>query len=50
MGNPSDPADGQQIIFQVTQGRGSSTINWGNGYEFSEGLPQPTLSVKAGAD
>jgi hypothetical protein len=49
MGNPSNPADGQQIIFQITQGTtGSSTINWGDGYEFSEGLPQPTLSVKAG--
>lgn len=49
MGNPSHPSDGQQIIFQITQGTtGSSGITWGDGYEFSEGLPQPTLSVKPG--
>ncbi len=49
MGNPSNPADGQKITFQVTQGAaGSSTITWGSGYEFSAGLPQPTLSTTAG--
>jgi hypothetical protein len=49
MGNPANPTDGQQIIFQVTQGPvGSSTITWGSGYEFSSGLPQPTLSTAAG--
>jgi len=49
MGNPSNPVDGQQIIFQVTQGSGgSSAITWGSGYEFSAGLPQPTLSTTAG--
>ena len=49
MGNPSNPADGQQIIFQVTQGAGgSSALTWGSGYEFSAGLPQPTLSTTAG--
>ena len=49
MGNPSNPANGQQIIFQVTQGAGGpSTITWDSGYEFSAGLPQPILSTKAG--
>jgi hypothetical protein len=49
MGNPSSPTAGQQIIFQVTQGSaGSSTITWGSAYEFSTGLPQPTLSTAAG--
>jgi hypothetical protein len=49
MGNPTSPADGQQIIFQVTQGSGgSAVITWGSGYEFSAGLPQPTLSTAAG--
>jgi hypothetical protein len=49
MGDPSSPADGQQIIFQVTQGSGgSSTLNWGDAYEFSDDLPQPTLSTAAG--
>jgi hypothetical protein len=49
MGDPANPADGQQIIFQITQGAaGSATITWGSAYEFSEGLPQPTLSSKPG--
>jgi hypothetical protein len=48
MGTPSNPTDGQQIIFQITQGSGgSATITWGTGYEFST-LPQPTLSTAAG--
>ena len=49
MGNPANPTDGQKITFQVTQGAGgSATITWGSSYEFSDGLPQPTLSTKAG--
>jgi len=49
MGNPANPADGQQIIFQVTQGTtGSAAITWGSSYEFSTGLPQPTLSTAPG--
>jgi hypothetical protein len=49
MGNPANPTDGQQIIFQITQGSsGSNAITWGSGYEFSTGLPQPTLSKAAG--
>jgi hypothetical protein len=49
MGSPTNPTDGQQIIFQIMQGGGgSSTITWGSGYEFSDGLPQPTLSSTVG--
>ena len=49
MANPANPTDGQQIIFQVTQGgAGSAAITWGSSYEFSTGLPQPTLSTAAG--
>ena len=49
MGNPTNPTDGQKIIFQVTQGSGGSfTLTWGSNYEFSAGLPQPTLSTTAG--
>jgi hypothetical protein len=49
MANPANPTDGQQIIFQITQGTGgSAAITWGSGYEFSTGLPQPTLSTTAG--
>jgi hypothetical protein len=46
---PSHPTDGQQVIFQVTQGSGgSAAISWGTGYEFSGSLPEPTLSSTAG--
>ena len=49
MGTPSNPVDGEQIIFQITQGTGAPfTITWGSGYEFSTALPQPTLSTGAG--
>jgi hypothetical protein len=49
MGNPANPTNGQQIIFQVTQGSGgSAAITWDTEYEFSTGLPQPTLSTTAG--
>lgn len=46
---PSNAVNGQQIIFQVTQGSGGPfTITWGAGYEFSASLPQPALSTTAG--
>lgn len=49
MGTPSNPANGQQIIFQITQGSaGSATLTWPAGYEFSTELPQPTLSTAPG--
>lgn len=49
MATPSNPTDGQQIIFQITQGSGgSAAITWDTGYEFSAALPQPTLSTAAG--
>lgn len=49
IGNPSNAVNGQQIIFQITQGSGGSgAITWGSDYEFSAGLPQPTLSTAAG--
>jgi hypothetical protein len=49
LGNPANPADGQQVIFQVTQGSGGGyTLSYGTAYEFSAGLPQPTLSATAG--
>lgn len=47
--NPANPADGQKIVLQITQGgAGSSTVTWGSSYEFSSGLPQPTLSTAVG--
>lgn len=49
MATPANPANGEQIIFQVTQGPGSPfTLAWDSGYEFSSDLPQPTLSTTAG--
>jgi hypothetical protein len=49
MGNPSNPVNGEQILFQITQGAGGSfTIAWGGAYDFSGALPQPTLSTAAG--
>jgi hypothetical protein len=49
LGNPANPVNGQQIIFQITQGSGGSfTLSWGSDYEFSSTLPQPTLSTAAG--
>jgi len=49
MGNPANSQNGQQIIFQLTQGSGAPfTLAWGGGYEFSADLPQPALSTTAG--
>jgi hypothetical protein len=49
MGNPANAKGGEQIIFQITQGLGGPfTMSWGNGYAFSSGLPQPSLSTGAG--
>jgi hypothetical protein len=49
LGNPANPTDGQKIVFQVTQGTGGNfTLSYSGGYEFSTGLPQPTLSTTAG--
>jgi Domain of unknown function (DUF4082) len=49
MSTPANPADGQKVTFQVTQGTGGPfTLSWGSGYEFSTGLPQPALSTTAG--
>lgn len=49
MGNPSGSADGQKIVFQITQGKGGShKVSWDTDYAFSPGLPQPTLSTGAG--
>jgi hypothetical protein len=49
MGNPANPVDGQQIVFQITQGSGGSAdITWDSDYEFSQEMPQPSLSTNAG--
>ena len=49
LGNPANPTDGQKVVIHVTQGSGGGfTLSYGSGYEFSTGLPQPTLSTTAG--
>jgi hypothetical protein len=49
MGTPVNPANGQQVIFQVTQGSaGPFELTWASGYEFPANLPQPSLSTGAG--
>lgn len=49
MGTPASPSNGQQVIFQVTQGSGGNfTLAWSSGYEFSASLPPPALSAAAG--
>jgi hypothetical protein len=49
MANPSNPANGQQIVIQITQGAGGPfAITWGSAYDFSVSLPQPVLSTTAG--
>lgn len=49
MGDPSNSADGQQIIFQVTQdATGSRTLTYGSAYEFGTDLPSPTLTTAGG--
>lgn len=49
LANPTNPADGQMIRLLVTQdATGTRTLSYGAAFEFSTGLPQPTLSTTAG--
>jgi hypothetical protein len=49
MGAPSNPVNGQTLLFRITQSTGSNTITWDAAYAFSTALPAPTLSTAAGA-
>jgi hypothetical protein len=53
MGVPTNPVDGQLIMFQIKQGgTGSYTINWTSGaagYQFGTVLVAPTLDTAVGA-
>lgn len=47
MGAPSNPSDGQQIVFQLTQdGTGSRIVTWNAAYDFGA-VSAPTLSTAA---
>ncbi|HEY3955702.1 MAG TPA: hypothetical protein VGM53_20220 [Streptosporangiaceae bacterium] len=49
MGKPASPMQGQQIIFQITQGPGAPhKLTWAAKYEFTADVPEPTLSTTAG--
>ena len=53
MGAPTNPKDGEMIMFKIKQGgAGSFTItSWtsgAGGYQFSASIPAPTLSTTAG--
>jgi hypothetical protein len=49
LGAPANPADGQQIDFEFTQGAGGShTLAYNAAYEFSTTIASPTLSTAAG--
>lgn len=51
LGNPSSPASWQRILVPVTQpaSGGPWTLSYGTAYEFTAGLPSPTLSTAANA-
>ena len=50
LGNPSGPADGQMIVFRITQdGTGGRTLAYDTKYRFSTDIPSPTLSTAIGA-
>jgi hypothetical protein len=49
LSSPTNSADGQKIVFQVTQpaSGGPYTIQYGTNYLFSASLPAPVLSIGA---
>lgn len=46
--NPTNPSDGQMIMFEIIQdGTGSRTLAYGSKYAFSTDIPSPTLTTTA---
>lgn len=46
--NPTNPTDGQKIIFRLKQdGVGSHTVTWDTNFRFSTDIPLPTLTTTA---
>jgi hypothetical protein len=49
LGAPTNPVDGQEVNFEITQdGTGSRTLAYASAYEFSTTIASPTLSTAAG--
>lgn len=47
-GAPSNPLDGQRIVFEIIQdGSGSRAATWNAKYAFSTDIPSPTLTTTA---
>ena len=50
LANPTNPVNGQRILFQIIQdGTGSRTLAYGTAYKFSATLPQPVLTTTLAA-
>lgn len=50
MGAPTNPVNGQRILYRITQdGTGSRTLAWNAVFGFSTSLPVPVLTTTAGA-
>lgn len=48
LGAPSNPADGQKVVFEVIQdGTGTRTLAYASAYAFSTDIPSPTLTTTA---
>lgn len=49
MANPTNPTDGQKILYEIIQdATGNRTITtWGTAFAFSTDIPQPTLTTTA---
>jgi len=49
LGTPTNPTDGQKVLFEVIQdGTGSRTLGYSAAYAFGTGLSSPTLTTAAG--
>lgn len=48
LGAPTNPVDGQKIIFEIIQdATGTRTLTYASGYVFSTDIPTPILSTAA---
>jgi hypothetical protein len=49
LGTPSNPVDGQRVIFEIIQGSGGGfTLGFSAAYAFPASVPQPSFSTTAG--
>ena len=49
MGAPTNPVNGQKIMFKIEQdGTGSRTLSWNAIFRFSTDIPAPTITTASG--